>query len=244
MGHLGLLAAGQGGYAQQVLSDGPVLYLPLFETSGSATQNFGTGSGACSFVGTVSRGGAGFRPGGSSISMAGGAEAGVLWASTAALQAACSLEVCFEATAGGTNTATFLIGKASYFAATATSYPICLRWNETTGKLGFGLERGNDFDVDLLLEVALSPGVAYHAIGTYAANGTAYLYVDGEEAASGSFPHTISNGNTEQWRVGHARGNGGGAGKSGFKGRLGEPAIYASQLSAARVSAHFAALAG
>lgn len=230
------------GYAQEVLADGPVLYARLNETSGATAANLGFGGGVVTYAGSFTLNQAAFATGGRSVLIPSGGQNGAVWNSLQNYTTALSLECMFNATAGGSKAATFLITKSFFFAPATTDFPVSLQYNQTTRVLRFSLDSGGDFTADVVLDSpALIAATDYHVVVTWTQGQPLRMYVNGAiVATSANYSGTLSSPGTS-WRIGHAQEFAGGVNNSGFGGRLAEVAIYNYALPAARVAAHYAA---
>lgn len=93
---------------------------------------------------------------------------------------------------------------------------------------------------------SVNDNVWHQAVFTVGTGGALTLYIDGTQAGTGSGGSVLTK--TAIWRIGSAGSIPGGYGnyisQSAFTGELDDAAIYPTALSAARVSAHYAARTG
>jgi signal peptidase I len=137
-------------------------------------------------------------------------------------------------TAGGR-----LIGFGNSPAGTASTATDCQLYLAPNGKVEFGL---NDNTQTVIASAsAVNNGVWHHVVGTYSVATGARLYVDGALSTSGTgaTPTTF----TGYWRAGAEDLSGWPAAPTSryLVGTIDEVAVYTTVLSAARVSAHYAA---
>ncbi len=132
-----------------------------------------------------------------------------------------------------------IVSKRSYFATSHQDFPVSLTLG-SSGKVGFNLSKGDDFTSDLSLTstTTIQPDVWYHVAASYTANGTARLFVNGAQEASGDATFTISS-NNQPWVIGRAsQENGGGANATYFKGHLDEIRLWSAARTQEEIIAH------
>jgi len=137
-------------------------------------------------------------------------------------------------TAGGR-----LIGFGDAAAGTASGSTDCQLYLAPNGKVEFGLN--DNTQVAIASASAVNNGAWHHVVGTYSPATGAKLYVDGALSASGTgaTPTTF----TGYWRAGAEDLTGWPSAPTSryLVGTIDEVAVYTTVLSAARVSAHYAA---
>ncbi len=137
-------------------------------------------------------------------------------------------------TAGGR-----LIGFGDSAAGTASTKAECQLYLAPNGKVELGLN--NTTKVAIASATAVNNGAWHYVVGTYSPAAGAKLYVDGTLSASGTgaTPTTFSG----YWRAGAEALTGWPANPTSnyLTGTIDEVAVYTTALSAARVSAHYAA---
>lgn len=245
-GQLGRRRAGSSllTYPQQVALDGPVRYWRLNDISG--TTAVGTG-GNGTYANSVNLNQAAFVNGGKSVQLNSAVDTlnghGYLETNFGtAYTSQHAVEIWFNAASTQNDGSPALFGKNSYFASSATDFPIVAYWNGSLGRVVVLLSQGNDFTADATIFAdSLAADTDYHLVWNYRANGLCEIYINGALAASQTIGFTISAG-SRNWRFGaQTEVSGGGAGDTGFQGRIGEVAIYSAALSASRIAAHYAA---
>ena len=121
-----------------------------------------------------------------------------------------------------------------------------LLYMTNSGNVVFGIYNGGFQTVQS--SSTYSDGNWHHAVATYS-SGAAVLYVDGNSVATGNLGQAQDYSGWWRWGGGSAWGGGGGTWTStpidlSFKGLLGEAALYSTALTASQVSTHYAAAAG
>ncbi|MGB6091169.1 MAG: LamG-like jellyroll fold domain-containing protein [Candidatus Binataceae bacterium] len=121
-----------------------------------------------------------------------------------------------------------------------------LLYMTNSGNVVFGIYNGGFQTVQS--SSTYSDGNWHHAVATYS-SGAAVLYVDGNSVATGNLGQAQDYSGWWRWGGGSAWGGGGGTWTSApidlsFKGLLGEAALYSTALTASQVSTHYAAAAG
>lgn len=221
-------------YVAEVLADRPHGFWLLDETAGARVAADRSGSntpGEYWSRATLGQpGGLSGNPG-TSMQVGGGL---ALTSSTATSAAAShSVELWFRTTS---RTGGYLIGFGGSKAATATVDDRVLRMSPT-GQLVYG-----DWDTRplrvLTTPTAYNDGAWHHVVLSYWTLSSAFqmsaIYVDGVRAVSGETTQ-VRMPFAGYWRVG------GGSGGPGFNGLIDNIALYRSELSPARIAAHYAA---
>lgn len=235
--------SGGGGtpYATEIATDSPALWFRSSESSGTVATNAGSlgASGVGTYTGTIALLQDGLVPGGYSAGYGGAAAAGrIVSADATNYGTACSLESVFVAGASGHGDLGALVGKATYYAAATTDFPISLVWRPDVSKVAFRIANGTGWAYTAeLLSAVLATDVVVHAVGVYRISGLCELYINGTLADS----ITIASGlpaPSVPWTVGGLTPNSVGADASAFKGRISEAAVYSTALSSARIAAH------
>lgn len=234
---------GSIGYAQQVISDAPVRYYRMLETTGTtAIDAMGAGNGTYSGGFTLAQGA--FVSDGSSVLFnAGASPSGTINTGLSTnYTSAITVEFFFNASATGQSASPTLVGKRQYYANSQADFPIIVLWVPSTKQVQLNLSDGTSYSVFLTLNSStLNAGTDYHCAAIYRAAGLCEIYINGASVASSSITSTISGTTSIPWTIARASENGAGSGNSGFNGRIGEVAIYNKALSGARIAAHYAA---
>lgn len=228
-----------GSYSSEVLADVPVHFYRLQELSGTSVANLGSSGLLGTYSGTYTLNQVAFVSGGKSVQFTNGA---VITNSATDNTSALTFEVWINAAASGHGALPFIMGKTQYFASNTHDFPIGLVWDATNQEVLLRLASNNDFSVDASLSTSgLSAGVDYHIVAVYRANGLCEIWVNGVRNVSTTIGFTIASSSPIQYRIGEQQELGGGVGQTHFNGRIGEPAIYFTALSQARIEAHWAA---
>lgn len=223
-------------YLSEVLNDSPVFYCPLDEASGNLLDRSPNTNDA-TFAGT--HGATGPDGAASAVALSSGSFVPVRWATTAldAAQAAQSLEVMFKSTqVPAAGTSPMIFGKSTFSSlATQAMYlrfvddgTVVLSAVTTTSSVSIGSG------------TALNNGRWHHVVGTYD-GANLRLYVDGALVAGPTACTGNLRANGTDITAGAYDLDGFGANYR-YTGSLARAAVYPVALSAARVTAHFAAI--
>lgn len=234
-----LVRGGVHPYHETVFRDGPVLYLPLNDSSGTAARAIAGASGT--YTGSVVLGAVGPTPVGST-GFTVNADNEYVTTSLTSLTSPWTIE-CWFKFAGTTLGHDFyaLLDKTSYYATGADDFPLRMVVSNT-GVLRAQYGDASGFDTDLTLNSTTSVNDAawHHGVVTYTAAGTCRLYLDGVQEASGTGP-TLPVG-SRSWTIGRAAAEaGGGVNLTNFDGSIAAAAIYDYELSADQVLQHYRA---
>ena len=146
-----------------------------------------------------------------------------------------TIETWFQTT---TTTGGKLIGFGNSQSGTSSSYDRQL-YVSTTGAVTFGVY--NNAVKSITSATALNDGKWHHVVATMSSAGM-ILYVDGQKSGA-TVANTVGEPNTGWWRIGADNLGGWPNGGTGtfYAGNLDNTAVYTTALSAAQVSAHYAA---
>lgn len=125
-----------------------------------------------------------------------------------------------------------LVSKSSYFATSATDFPLGVSINDS-GNVSYFTSAGDDFSVDSNISstTTLSTGQWYHVAAVYSANDIVELYINGTRESFANITHTIST-NSRNWTFGRAAfENGGGVDGSDLNGRLDDMRVFNKALT-------------
>ena len=227
-------------YNTAVLADHPYVYYLVDEASGTAAADYSGNSRTGTFASIATYHQTAALPNNPGYSVALGGSTGRLVSGGTALDTPTtfSLELWFRTTttAGGK-----LIGFESSRSATGTSYDRHVVMN-SSGRLVYGDWTAQQYST-ITSPAAYNDGAWHHLVLTATPRGQrqdSIMYVDGTEVTSGVTSRTGDY--TGWWRVGYGNLDAGGVvGPRGFAGSIDQPAVYQTELSAARVAAHYAA---
>jgi large repetitive protein len=225
-------------YGQAVFNDGPDSYWRLGEASGtSAADSSGNQTGGTYSTGvTYGAAGALSGTGDKAVTLDGTPGGLVSSADATSAGSAWSTELWFKTT---TTQGGKLIGFGSNKTGSSGSYDKHV-YMTNNGRLVFGVWNGQADTITT--SGSYNDGQWHQVVATQGTDGMV-LYVDG--AVAGTNPVTTHQPYSGYWRVGGDNLNGWPNQPSSayFQGTVDEAAVYSSQLSAARVGAHYA-LAG
>jgi signal peptidase I len=228
-------------YSAEVLADGPYVFYLVDEASGSTAADYSGNdrTGDYSSIGSYRQTGALPNNSGFSINLGGGTGRLVSGGSALASPTTFSLELWFRTS---TSTGGKLIGFESSRNATGSSFDRHVFMNNS-GRIVYGGWSAQTVRT-ITSPLAYNNGAWHHLVLTAVPRGQqqdAIMYVDGAEVVRGSTSRT--GGYNGWWRVGYGNLATGGIYPStpGFSGYVDQPAVYTNALSAARVSAHYAA---
>jgi hypothetical protein len=239
------ITAGSGpslsGYDQAALADGPQYYWPYNETSGSTAADIANGENGAIGSGVTKGQDLGVTSGVSDKSYRfSGTSTGIVSTTTARPGPQIfSVEAWFKTT---TTSGGKIIGFGNQQSGLSTLADRHLYLNNT-GQLSFGVNP-NAKKV-LTTSGKYNNGAWHHAVGTLSPAGQ-FLYVDGVRVGSDTTKTFNAQVITGYWRVGGDTTSGwSGAGTSPYlAGNIDNAAVYPIALSAAQVSAHYAARTG
>jgi len=228
-------------YNAEVKSDGPYVFYLVDENTGPTAADYSGNDidGTYSSIGAYRQPDALPNNAGYSINLGGGTGRLVSGGSAVASPTTFSLEVWFRTS---TSTGGKLIGFESSRNATGSSFDRHVFMNNS-GRIVYGGWATTTVRT-ITSPQAYNDGAWHHLVLTAVPRGQqqdAIMYVDGGEVVRGTTSRTGSyNG---WWRVGYGNLGSGGIYPStrGFSGNIDQPAVYGKALSAARVSAHYAA---
>lgn len=228
-------------YATEVMADSPTIYLRLNETTGTTAADSSGNSKPGTISGGVTLNQSPVFAGGSAAMVFNGTSGAVstsLLPLTASYNGPFSMEASFKlsATPSATNTISNIGGTGD------TAAQLSVR---SDGSIRFTMVTNNP--TALIAQTAAAyvvVGTAYHVVGTIARAGTlwtAKLYVNGslidtQTLTDSNTTRTIASG------VGLTAGWGG-SGSNYFAGTVDEVAAYSTELTGARITAHYAARA-
>ncbi len=223
-------------YGKAVFADGPTFYWPLADTTAPTV----TDASGNNVVGTasssgVTRTGAGPVDGGTGSAMTFDGSAGqIISAGSVTNPTVYSEEAWFKTT---TTKGGVIIGFGDSASGLSNNYDRFVSMTNR-GTLQFGTN-GNGLQV-IGSPGAYNDGKWHEVVATQGSAGMA-LYVDGKVA--GTNPTTTAQNYTGYWRVGAEHENGwpNASSSNYFAGSISDAAVYPTALSAAQVSAHFAA---
>jgi hypothetical protein len=221
-------------YREQVMADGPVVYLRLGETSGSVAHDIaGAHDGTYKSAAMLGVEGAIAGDDDTAASFDGTAESSV------------TMPAGFEF--GGTSPFSVEVWMKQHtphgfgFAVDHNNYNPRHGWSVRFSEGSVGLERyeaGSYAGTGAVANRGLADDHWHHVVTTYDGDHVA-LYIDGDAAFQGSGGTTMTAG-TGPWTVG-AQDCGGGCAGDFFIGTLDEVALYDKALAADRVAAHHTA---
>lgn len=228
-------------YNAAVLTDKPYVFHLVDEAAGALAADYSGNNraGAYAAIGAYREPGALSSNPGYALNLGGGTGRLVTGGNAIVNPTTFSLELWFRTT---TTTGGKLIGFESSRNATSASYDRHVFMNNS-GSLVFGAWSATTIRT-IRSPAAYNDGEWHHLVLTAVPRGTqqdAIMYVDGGEVARGTTSRTANY--SGWWRVGYgnlATGTGYPTTR-GFAGRVDQPAVYLTQLSAARVNAHYAA---
>jgi PKD repeat protein len=228
-------------YDQAALADGPRIYWPLNETSGSTATDVASGVNGNRGSG-VTDGVPGAISGdpGTAYRFAGNSSGTLVTPGPAEVAPQIfSLETWFKTT---TSSGGKLIGFGNAASGNSTAYDRHI-YMTNAGRINFGVNNGNQRTISS--PNSYRDGHWHHVVGTLSPAGL-YLYVDGALVASRTDAVYAQIINSGYWRVGgDSISNWASAPSSAyFNGDLDNVAIYHNALTAAQVSAHYAARNG
>jgi signal peptidase I len=228
-------------YNAEVLADGPYVFYLVDEASGSAAADYSGNdrTGDYSSIGSYRQPGALPNNFSYAVNLGGGTGRLVSGGSALAAPTTFSLELWFRTSTG---TGGKLIGFESSRSATGSSFDRHVFMNNS-GRLVYGGWSTQTIRT-ITSPLAYNNGAWHHLVLTAVPRGQqqdAIMYVDGSEVKRGTTSRTGTY--SGWWRVGYGNLATGGIYPTtpGFSGSIDQPAVYTSQLSAARVAAHYAA---
>ena len=220
-------------YSAAVAADSPTLWYPLNDTAGTTAHDYSATPHNGIYQGGVTLGAAGPTTCGTAATF-NGSTGYVSNANTITSPATFSIEVWFKTTttAGG-----MIAGFGSAVTGASGNYDRHIYMNNA-GQIYFGVSSNQTVHTT----VNYNNGSWHQVVATIGPAGT-MLYVDGALAASSASLTASSQTYSGSWRVGYDSLGGWTSAPSSnyFAGSLAEASFYGTQLSAARVAAHYAA---
>ena len=223
------LASGQ--YSSTVLNDGASDYWRLDQSS-SATTNYDQAGGSDLTLHSGVKGGAtGATVDGDSASTFSGTSTGFAASTVPSIAPSTSSQEVWFATSktGSVSGGLMSFGSSSTGNSSRVDHSLAM----SSGKITFKVYTGTFSTATITSPKTYSDRQLHQAVGTYSPVTGMALYVDGALVASNS--NVPSSGNYRgSWRLG-------GDSSSFFNGTLDDASVYPTVLTAARVSAHYAA---
>jgi hypothetical protein len=215
-------------YRPTVLADSPVLYYGLDEASGTTAAALAGPSGTYSSGRATTAG----KVGAGSLGSAVGSVTAGSRPFAAADASAFSVEAWAKATAPGTFR--YVVGDADWTGTKGFAF-----YTGSTGGLQFAVATTSGKALASVPAAGVWDGTWHHIVGTFA-SGTARLYVDGAlvSTASVAAGAKMLAPSTQDVTIGRFSGT---EDTLYFNGSIDEAAVYTTELSAGRVSAHFLA---
>lgn len=233
-------------FYEEVLTTYPVFYSRFLATSGTreASANAFNPPEGLTYEGTVAINQGALIKGHGSARFPGNTAAGRLKCRWVNQTPQTSVEVVFKADASGqpTGIGGHLATKNVVYPSAAADFPFAFAYG-ADNKLRLVLSNGADFTPDLTLETptALTPGLVYHAVAVYRANGLCEIWVNGQLVASQTIGFSISNTSSD-WSIGGGIPNGAGTNQNSFSGLIAMGAVYLHALTSDRIQAHWASI--
>ena len=220
-------------YSVAVAADSPALWYPLNDTAGTTARDYSATPHNGIYQGGVTLGAAGPTTCGTAATF-NGSTGYVSNANTITSPATFSIEVWFKATTTGGG---LLVGFGNAVTGASGNYDRHIYMNNA-GQVYFGVASNQTVHST----AAYNNGSWHQAVGTEGPAGL-QLYIDGALVASASTPTSSAQTYTGSWRVGYDSLGGWTSNPQSnyFAGSLAEASFYNTQLSAARVAAHYAA---
>ena len=247
---MALARAAGTAYRAEVISDSPVGYWPLDEASGGSAPINLMGADAGSFGSGVTFAQSPLSPnagGGSSILIDGTSDAtsridlGLTTLNTAAF----TVEFLLYNTAWPWNGLDegFIMSKNSWYSLSNTDFPFAIRLHNN-GTLETNFSKGDDGGYDLLTYDNLRTlNEVHHVAIVYKATDRVEIWIDGIKVRTESIDFTISSNSRPICLGAPALANGGGVNQGYLEDTyIDEVAVFDTDLSAARIEAHYAAL--
>jgi hypothetical protein len=219
-------AGGGGGsdaYSTVVMTDTPLAYYRLSESSGTTMSDssgnahvgtfYATKTATAGLLGAVSSDGASSQP---------GTVASASWLNVAAI----TLECLIKPSGTGSN------------AGVVTRYGSSqdwLLWINVSSQIAVRFYNAAGSQVDLNTGITVVAGTTYHVVATYQ-SGQSRLYVNGAQVASSTALTGLLRSDPQNLEIGTYATN-----TWGFSGVVDEVALYSGELSATRVGVHYAA---
>jgi hypothetical protein len=227
-------SAGGTSYSQQVLADSPLAYWRLGEASGTSAADASGNNRTGTYLNTPSLGAPGALAGDANSAVSfNGSDEHVNVPYTAALNPSSFTVEAWVYPTGGQGSFRSIVTSRDYAPGQAKGYVLYAapdnRWQLWTGSGGWNVVYGP--------AVVLNQWT--HLVGTYDGS-TLRLYVNGALVASSVVAYTQNT--TRPLRI--AAGRTESPAQYFLPGRVDEVALYGAALSAARVSAHYAAASG
>ena len=220
-------------YSAAVAADSPTLWYPLNDTAGTTAHDYSATPHNGIYQGGVTLGTAGPTTCGTAATF-NGSTGYVSNANTVTSPATFSIEVWFKTTttAGG-----MIAGFGSAVTGASGNYDRHIYMN-SAGQIYFGVSSNQTVHTT----ANYNNGSWHQVVATIGPAGT-MLYIDGALAASSASLTASSQTYSGSWRVGYDSLGGWTSAPSSnyFAGSLAEASFYGTQLSAARVAAHYAA---
>lgn len=230
-------------YGRVVMNDVPRAYYPLGETTPTLAADISTYDHSGAYGADVQLG----KPG----AIANDPDTSVLFAAhsdrvdttlATNFTSGLSIEAWFRPTAR-TASGGVIVSK-SVNAPTASDFTTNLLWKGRSAGVVFNLGTASaPKAIDLRVQTGTVSSGWHHIVGTFTANGTAKIYLDGAEKASKAAAWTLAS-NGRNWTIGRAPAKSASATWQAFAGRIDEVAIYDHALPADRVLTHYQAGTG
>lgn len=213
-------------YSSEVLADSPLAWWKLDEASGTSFADSSGNSRAAAITGAPTFGAAALAPGlpGTATVFGGSDNASTANGSWMNSLAAYSVEWWFK-----TTTTSSMIPLSRSNSGTVRQFQARFA---SGGNMEFDAWSSTAVLTSLISAFAYADGVAHHCFMTLSATAQK-IYIDGAQIATGA-GFTPQTGTTEPVRLGNFTGGG-----FQYIGTMQSPAIYGTELSAARILAHY-----